>query len=165
MITRSIAIILGFILSFCVGAQSPSFVADTQKFGVRFFLVPDADKFVELWSRPETPKITLFKEVAVGAEFAGVILYWGGGKNKDGNCDIHAKTTVMMDSEVMAKGQFMPLCAGHSPPVPGVLALGDTVIDLKATGDPVGLVVVVEVTDRVNNETLRVSVPIDVVAK
>ena len=160
---RIIAIIFTALISVSVFAENPSYVADTQSFGVRLFLVPDSDSFVEMWSKPETPKLTIFNKVPIDTEFAAVILYWGGGKSKDGSCNIHLRTTVLEGSEVLASGDFFPVCEKHAPPNPGVLALADTIIDLKATGEPTNLVVQVEITDNINNEILVVSAPIEVI--
>lgn len=141
-----------------------AFVADTQKFGVRLFLVPDAGTFVEMWSKPETPKLTLFNKAKIDTQFAGAILYWGGGKNAEGECNIQLQTRVLKGNSVLASGPEMPVCQGHPPPQQGVLALSDTMIDLVTSGEPANLVVQVTVTDKVNNETLSVSAPIEVVA-
>ncbi len=142
-----------------------SFIADTERFGVRLFLVPDADAFVEMWSKPETPKLTVFKQTTVNTKFAGIILYWGGGANSNGECNIQLQTTVLERGTVLATGPEMPVCSRHQPPKPSVLSLSDTIIDLIASGDPTQLVVQVKVTDKINNETLLVEAPIEVVAE
>lgn len=149
---------------FVFGQEQP-FVADTQKFGVRLFLVPDADAFVEMWSKPEPPKLTIFNEAKINSQFAGAILYWGGGVNSDGNCNIQLQTQVFEKGEVLASGPEMPVCQDHAPPPSGVLALSDTMIDLVTSGEPANLVVAVTVTDKINNETLLVKAPIQVLAK
>lgn len=161
-------IFLGLLLvissNLAVGQKQP-FVADTQRFGVRLFLVPDADAFVEMWSKLEPPKLTFFNKVKVNSQFAGAILYWGGGIGSDGNCNIILKTQIMQNDEVLAYGPEMPICQGHPPPPAGVLALSDTIIDLHTAGEPANLIVQVTATDQVNNETLVVEAPIQVVAK
>lgn len=135
-------------------AENPSWSADTQSFGVSLFLVPDSDAFVEMWSKPETPNLSILHEIQIETEFAAVILYWGGGKDLDGNCNIHVKTTVLVRDEIIVADSLVPVCKQHAPPNPGILALGDTIIDLKATGAPANLVVQIEVSDNVNNEVL-----------
>ena len=145
--------------------QKQPFVADTQRFGVRLFLVPDADAFVEMWSKPEPPKLTLFNKAKINSQFAGAILYWGGGIDAAGNCDIQLQTTVLEKGEVLASGPEMPVCQDHALPPSGVLALSDTMIDLVTSGEPSSLVVQVRVTDKINNETLLVKAPIQVLAE
>jgi len=146
-------------------AQDRPNVADTQSFGVRLFLVPDADAFVEMWSKPETPKLTAFTKTQVNSKFAGVILYWGGGSDNEGQCNIQLQTKVLEGTTVLADAPEMPLCQKHQPPQPGVLALSDTIIDLVASGEPASLVVQVTLTDKINNETLSVSAPIEVLSE
>lgn len=164
--TITLAIAIWFLaISAWATAGDPSFVADTQNFGVRLFLVPEADAFVEMWSKPQTPKLTVFNKTRVNTKFAGAILYWGGGKNSDGECNIHMQTKVLEGSRVLASGSEMPVCQGNPPPPPGVLALSEAMIDLYASGEPANLVVQVIVTDKVNNETLSVKAPIEVMAE
>ncbi len=146
-------------------AGNPPFAADTQNFGVRLFLVPDADAFVKMWSKPQTPKLTVFNKTRVNTEFAGALLYWGGGADSNGECDIQLQTQVLEGSQVLASGPEMPVCQGHPPPPPGVLALSETMIDLFASGEPTSLTVQVTVTDRVNNETLSVKAPMEILAE
>jgi len=92
-------------------------------------------------------------------------VYWGGGKDKNGNCDIVYRTTVISQSKTIARGSIMPLCSGHEPPTPKMLALGDTIISLTAAGKPAQMIIQVEITDRVNGEVLNVSAPIEVIAQ
>lgn len=160
---KHLALILLTLIPVFAFAQSRENIADTQKFGVRLFLVPDAAAFEAMWTKPETPKLTAFNKVATNSEFAAVILYWGGGQGSDKNCNIQLSTTVLAGSEVKATGVSMPVCGGHEPPAPGVLALGDTTVDLVASGDPAKLTIKIEVTDLINNEKLVVSAPIEVV--
>lgn len=162
---KFLATVLLVVSTVLVSAQDRPNVADTQSFGVRLFLVPDADAFVEMWSRPETPKLNAFNKTQVNSKFAGVILYWGGGSDSKGQCNIHLQTKVLEGTTVLADGPEMPLCQKHQPPPAGVLALSDTIIDLVASGEPSRLVVQVNVTDKINNETLSVSAPIEVLAE
>ena len=142
-----------------------SFVADTQRFGVRLFLVPSADAFVAMWSKPETPKLSILHKIDVNAKFAGVILYWGGGADANGYCNIQLQTQVIKSGSILVQGAEMPMCSNHQPPLSGVLALSDTIIDFVASGEPSGLIVRVTVTDKINNETLSVDAPIEVLAR
>ena len=161
-------ILLGLLLvissNLALGQEQP-FVADTQRFGVRLFLVPHADAFVEMWSKPEPPKLTLFNRAKTNSQFAGAILFWGGGIGSDGSCNIILQTQVLQNDEILAEGPEMPICQGHPPPPTGVLALSDTMIDLVTAGEPANLIVQVTATDQVNSETLVVKAPIQVVAK
>ncbi|QWY79360.1 hypothetical protein D0436_24575 (plasmid) [Shewanella decolorationis] len=163
---KKITILL--VLSFtgaCASKQPESYSSQTTKFGANLILVANENEFLRLWSRPEAPTITKLSKVPVGSEFSGVILYWGGGKDAKGNCNIEMKTKVMSGSKVLAQGGSLPLCKNHAPPSLNALALGDTLISLKAAGQPINMVVHVEIIDRINNETLNVSAPIEVVAQ
>lgn len=160
---KYIITIISIAISTFSFAQSLLNVADTQSFGVKLFLVPDAIAFEEMWAKPETPRLTVFNKVSINTQFSAVILYWGGGSGSDKNCNIHLKTTVLAGSEVKATGTSMPVCENHAPPAPGILALGETIIDVVASGEPSSLTVKVEVTDNINHETLVVFAPIEVV--
>lgn len=153
------------VMSNWASASEPTHVADTQNFGVRLFLVSDADAFIEMWSKPETPKLTLFNKAKVNSEFSGAILYWGGGTDANGECNIQLQTQVLEGNSVLARGPEMPVCQGHGPPPANVLSLSDTMIDLVTSGEPAKLVIQVTVKDKVNNETLLVQAPIEVVAE
>ena len=146
-------------------SQEQTFAADTQKFGVHLFLVPNAEAFVEMWSKPQPPQITIFNKTRINSQFAGAILYWGGGIDANGNCNIQLQTEVLEKGKVLASGPEMPVCKDHPPPPAGVLALADTMIDLSTSGEPTNLVVKVTVTDKNNNETLSVNAPIEVLAE
>lgn len=163
--TAILATIFFLALSGSPLASEQSFVADTQNFGVRLFLVSDADAFVEMWSKPETPKLTLFNKAKVNSTFSGAILYWGGGTDVNGECNIQLQTQVLERGSVLARGPKVPVCQGHPPPPPGVLSLSDTMIDLSTPGEPAHLIVQVTITDKINNETLSVQAPLEVVAE
>lgn len=166
-ITRFIrSVVSGFLVSACASAltsEPGAFSADTQNFGIRLFLVPNAKEFTEMWSQAETPRITVFTQVVMKQEFAAVILYWGGTPDEKGNCDIVIRTHVTQASKTLTCGPAMPLCSDHAPPPAGILALGDFIVDLVATGEPANLLVHVEATDKNGGETLLVSAPIEVV--
>jgi len=164
-VIKIVVSLLLFVSSSLAISQEQPFVADTQRFGVRLFLVPDADAFVEMWSKPEPPKLTLFSKAKINSQFAGAILYWGGGIDENGNCNIQLQTQVIEKGKVLASGPEMPVCQDHAPPPSGVLALSDTMIDLITSGEPANLMVQVTVTDKINNEKLLVKAPIEVLAE
>jgi len=165
---QAIKIIVGlllFVSSSLAVSEDWTFVADTQRFGVRLFLVPDADAFIEMWSKPEPPKITLFSKAKINTQFAGAILYWGGGIDENGNCNIQLQAQVLEKGKVLARGPEMPVCQDHAPPPSGVLALSDTMTVLITSGEPANLMVQVTVTDKINNEKLLVKAPIEVLSE
>jgi hypothetical protein len=147
------------------GRAPAGFSADTQKFGIRIFLVPNTRDFMEMWARPETPHLTTLSQVETNQQFAAVVLYWGGVLNEEGHCDIAFRTSVTQGERKLMEGEEKPLCAGHAPPPAGALAAGDVIVDLRASGSPAKLVVHVEAHDRNSGEVLTVSAPVEVIAK
>ena len=137
--------------------------ADKANFGVRVFVVPDRQKFLESWSNPGAGvRVTTISKAKIGSNFAIPIIYWGGSANSDGKCHMSVVLRIVLPSgSTVAVSDAKLLCSDQPPPEKGALALGRTIIDLQASGVPTRLSLVIEATDLVNGERVSVGVPFE----
>jgi hypothetical protein len=99
----------------------------------------------------------------VGAPFALVVVFWGTTPDKQGNCQVYMDLRISDDqSHVIGEGTTVPVCANHAPPPKGSLGLGDTIVDLAASGKPGTIQITVNFTDRISGEALSVVLPLTV---
>lgn len=144
--------------------ESYPYSADTKQFGVRLFLIEDKAEFLKMWSKPQVPNIKFIRKIGTGKPFAAVVLYWGGLVDQKGNCRSSFKLKIMDENGIVyAESESKPLCISHPPPPTNQLSLGETVVDLAASGQPIKLIVFVEAIDEISGEKLKVSAPIEVI--
>jgi hypothetical protein len=99
----------------------------------------------------------------VGAPFALVVVFWGTTPDKQGNCQVYMDLRISDDqSQVIGEGKAVPVCVNHAPPPKGSLGLGDTIVDLAASGRPGEIQITVNFTDRISGEALSVVLPLTV---
>jgi hypothetical protein len=130
---------------------------------VNVYAVPDKSKFLTAWAGPTPPKFDFMSRAKVGAPFALVVVFWGTTPDKQGNCQVYMDLRISDDqSHVIAEGKAVPVCVNHAPPPKGSLGLGDTIVDLAASGRPGEIQITVNFTDRISGEALSVVLPLTV---
>lgn len=135
--------------------------AESKNFGVNVYAVPDKSKFLSAWAGPTPPRFDIMSTVKVGAPFALVVAFWGTAPDSQGNCQVHMDLRITDEqSRVIREGKAVSVCVNHAPPPKGTLGLGDTIVDLTASGKPGKIQIAVDFRDGVSREALSVVLPL-----
>ncbi len=137
--------------------------AESETLGISVYLVPDKGNFLDAWAGPTPPRFDYMSTATLGQSFALVVIYWGGGADDLGSCQLFMDLRIRQDDgKVIGEGAEVPVCVGHAPPPEGALGLGDVVVDLAAGGSAGTIFIETSFIDRVNGSELSIEVPLEV---
>jgi hypothetical protein len=147
----------------CAAQPRYPYSAESKNFGVSVYAVADKSKFLSAWAGPTPPRFDFMSTAKVGAPLALVLVFWGTTPDPEGNCQVHMDLRIADDQgRVIGEGKAIPVCVNHPPPPKGTLGLGDTIVDLAASGKPGKIQIAVTFTDHVSGDVLSVVLPLPV---
>ena len=108
-------------------------------FGGNLIVVEDPNKFVQDWQKPETPQITLAKEVKRGVTVGVMVLFVGCKADARGACNADVDYLIYQpDGSLYTEQKGQPLWKETAPPPP-IIQLGRAILGVRlAATDPVG---------------------------
>ncbi len=88
-----------------------------QGFGARLILVERPKEFVDLWEKPETPRIETIAAIKTKQPFGAFVLFTGCRPGKSGSCDCEVDFNVYRpDGTLYAKREGLELWKQPAPP-------------------------------------------------
>lgn len=108
-------------------------------FAGNLIVVEDPNQFVQDWQKPETPRITLAKEVKRGVTIGVMILFAGCKADTQGNCNADVDFLIYKpDGSIYTDQKGQPLWHDTAPPSP-IIQLGRAILGMRLeASDPVG---------------------------